>query len=239
MDKILYGLTTVKASKEEDRVIEFIATSEIIDYDGEIIKTEGLDIKGIKKNKSFLWSHKQGDLPVGKIISIKKDGKDVIGKAQLTSEEEYPFGYTVYKLIRGGYINNVSMSFIPDYSTVEYKDIKGKQVRIINNSTLLEISAVNIGANKNAMITSKSFVESMTKAFDEGEISGFELDTIVDKMCKGDLQCKIKTLESKIVELKGQIEITDSNDNMYEELFKEYVSDSADLDFELLVSELK
>lgn len=232
MESKLYSLIEVKASKEEDRVIDFTATSEIVDYDNDIIKTEGMNIKGIKKNKSFLWSHKQGDLPIGKITSLKKVGKEIIGKAQLTSEDEYPFGYTVYKLIKNGYINNVSMSFIPDYSTVEYKEVKGKPVRIINDSTLLEISAVNIGANKNALITSKSLKESVNKAWDDDVIDGSELNDLNDSIDKmesysnetDELKKTISDLQSKIIGLELQIDDKELEDNVYEKLYSEYVS---------------
>jgi HK97 family phage prohead protease len=170
-----------------------------------------MDISKIKKNKSFLWSHGQRDLPVGKVLSLKKDKGLLFGKAQLTSEEEYPFGYQVYKLIKGGYINNVSISFMPDYSTAEYRDIKGKSVRVINNSTLLEISAVNIGANSNALITGyKSLKEATNKAWDDGVLDGEELNSVNDM------------IEALNTNIEKDIEELDTDDNIYDYLFKDF-----------------
>jgi HK97 family phage prohead protease len=207
----LFANTIVKVSKDEDRVIEFTASEEIVDYDGDLVKIEGMDISKIKKNKSFLWSHGHKDLPVVKVISVKKDKGILTGKAQLTSEEEYPFGYQVYKLIKGGYINNVSISFMPDYSTAEYRDIKGKSVRVINNSTLLEISAVNIGANSNALITGyKSLKEATNKAWDDGVLDGEELNSVNDM------------IEALNTNIEKDIEELDTDDNIYDYLFKDF-----------------
>lgn len=231
----LFANTTVKVSKDEERVIEFVASDEIVDYDGDLVKIEGMDISKIKKNKSFLWSHGQKDLPVGKVLSLKKDKGLLFGKAQLTSEEEYPFGYQVYKLIKGGYINNVSISFMPDYSTAEYRDIKGKSVRVINNSTLLEISAVNIGANSNALITGyKSLKEATNKAWDDGVLDGEELNSVndmidilgVDNLVKNEIAELRKAVEDLKLKVKPEvikdIEELDTDDNIYDFIFKDF-----------------
>ena len=115
------SINNVKSIEDEDRTIEFVASKEIPDYDNDIVKLDGMDISKIKKSRSFLWSHQQNMPPIGKIIKVWKEGNLLKGKAQLTSEEEYPFGYTIFKLIKGKYINNISISFLPDYKTIEYK----------------------------------------------------------------------------------------------------------------------
>ena len=237
----LFGLAECKAAKDEDRVIEFVATHEIEDYDRDIVKVDGVDISKIKQNKSFLWSHQNAEHPVGKIISIKKDGKKIIGKAQMTSEEENPFGYQTYKLIKGGYINNVSMSFIPDFSSIEYKEKDGRSVRIIGKSTMLEVSAVNIGANRNALITSKSLKDSFNKAMVDGVIDDAELTDLnirVDEMT-AEAEAKIKEIEesntiadlkAKVAQLELQVKEQDLDeeleDSIYTQLYDEFVPSS-------------
>ena len=225
----LYANTEVKASKDEERVIEFVASAEITDYDGDVVKIEGMDITKIKKNKSFLWSHNQSQPPVGKILSLKKDGKTLLGKAQMTSEEEYPFGYQIYKLIKGGYINNVSVSFIPDFSKIEYKEKDGKQIRHINASTLLEVSAVNIGANSQAVITnSKMLKETFDKAWEDGVLDGKDLivvnealDSFVPDVGTEDKDAKIVELETKIKQLECEIEVLSKEEDVEEDIYKE------------------
>jgi len=258
MDKKYASIYDVKSVDDEQRIIEFIATKEIVDYTNEIIKVDGLDINGIKKNKSFLWSHKMTDPPVGKVLSVKKDGNKLIGRAQMTSEEEYPFGYTIYKLIKGGYINNVSIGYKPDYSTATYKDTKDGNVRVINNSNLLEVSAVNVGANRAAVMTSvKSFEDIATKAFDENVIDQNELEevynilkgheeeiieeedkvkNVVDKA--NEYIQKIEALKQKVKELELQLEENEEED-IYESIFKEYGLESREDKLNRLLEGLK
>jgi HK97 family phage prohead protease len=229
MDK-MYATTEVKANKDEERIVEFIASSEVkTDYDGDIVKIDGMDINQIKKNKSFLWSHNQSQPPIGKILSMKKDGKVLLGKAQMTSEEEYPFGYQIYKLIKGGYINNVSISFIPDFSKIEYKEQNGKQMRIINASTLLEVSAVNIGANNQAVITNtKSLKDTFEKAWEDGVLDGKDLNLVnevVDNYTPDieseDKDAKIVELENKIKQLECEIEVLSKDEEELNDIYKE------------------
>jgi HK97 family phage prohead protease len=212
-----YASIGVKSAEGNDRVVEFVATQEMVDYDNEVVSVEGLDVSKIKKNKSFLWSHLQTQPPVGKIISMKKDGKQVIGKAQMTSEEEYPFGYTIYKLIKGGYINNVSISFIPDPASFEYKEKDGKQIRYINKATLLEVSAVNIGANPGTSIYAKSVKDAADKAWNDGVLDGSELKEVEEALQNQESNVKVvvdtkkvEELESKIAELNKYIKFIET-----------------------------
>ena len=241
MENKLFGLAECKASKDEDRTIEFVATHEIIDYDSDIVKVDGMDINKLKSgNKSFLWSHQQQELPVGKIVSMKKNGNKITGKAKMTSEEEYPFGFQVYKLIKGGYINNVSVSFIPERDSIEYKEKGGKTVRIIGKSTALEVSAVNIGANKNATITSKSLKEATEKAWTDGVLDGTELNDFNEEIDKlkpvnndepieliniAELKARVAELELQVKEQQLEEEI---EDDIYTQIYEEFKPSSQD-----------
>ena len=209
------NMQEVKSIDEDKRIIEFIASKEIPDYDNDIIKLDGMNISNIKKNKSFLWSHKQAERPIGKILKIWRDGNTLKGKAQLTSEEEYDFGYSIYKLIKGGYINNISISFCPDWKSVEFKEDKdGNRTQIINKSTLLEISAVNIGCNTGTSIQVKNVKDSINKAWDDDIINGKELNQLEEAIEKDteeettitkemDYEAEIKMLKAEMEELKS------------------------------------
>lgn len=256
-DKLFASINDVKAVNDKDRIIEFVATKEIRDYDNDIVKIDGLDISKIKKNKSFLWSHQMAMPPVGKITKIWKSGNVVKGQAQMTSEKEYEFGYTIFKLIKGGYINNVSMSFMPDYKNVEYKEEKdGTSTRVINKSTMLEVSAVNIGANNATSIQAKSFKDNINKAWDAGVLNGSELleleewlekakpaekvietpsedhTEVIDKEDIQDYKKELNEAETKIAELElklyeQQIDEEIKEDDLYGELFDAFQGDSS------------
>lgn len=232
-NKIKYlDIQDVKATNKEDRIVEFVATKEIRDYDDDIVKIDGMDISKLKKTKSFLWSHQQTMPPVGKIVKIWKDGKTIRGKAQMTSEEEYPFGYQIYKLIHGGYINNVSISFIPDYKTIEYKeDKKGNRTRVINNATMLEVSAVNIGANSATSIEAKSFRSNIEKAIEDNVIDKSTLKTYDDMM----LETPPETPEATLIEDEGQSKVEEFD---YTKLITELKTEMEELKNENYIYEL-
>jgi HK97 family phage prohead protease len=233
------SITDIKSTNTKERIVEFVASKEITDYDNEVVMVDGIDISKIKKNKSFLWSHNMSLPPIGKIININKDGKILKGKAQMTSEAENPFGYTIYKLIHGGYINNVSIGFIPDYETMTYKEDKktGKQIRVINNSTLLEVSAVNIGSNSATTISAKSLTDMADKAYSDNIIDIEELDNFkyfipaeekilenTDKVVE--LEQKVKELEDEVIKSKEKLEkmnlkVSDEDEeSIYKDLFE-------------------
>lgn len=247
MDKMIKyaNMQEVKSVDKEERIIEFIASKEIPDYDNDIVKLDGMNITRIKKNQSFLWSHKQTDRPIGKVLKVWRDGNTLKGKAQLTSEDEYDFGYSIYKLIKGGYINNISISFMPDYKSIEYKENKktGERTQIINKSTLLECSAVNIGCNPGTSIQVKSFKDGINKAWDDDIIDGKELsqlDEAIDSLEKDveevvieemDYEAEIKALKAEMGKLKDgsylysifdkQVEEDNSIDKLYNDIVKE------------------
>lgn len=237
------SITDVKAAENENRIVEFVASKEIRDYEGDLVKMDGMDISKIKKTKSFLWSHQKDSLPIGKIVKIWKEGKILRGKAEMTSEEEYPFGFQVYKLIKGGYINNVSLSFLPDYKSVDYKEGKdGVGTRIINKAIAIEVSAVNIGMNNATSIEAKSFRSNIERAIEDKVVSASALKTYDELMVETpsddahahqkDTEGKDKLikLESKIAELELLLidkEIDNEEPNIYSDLWDEFVSKPA------------
>ena len=271
MDKMIKyaNMQEVKSIDEESRIIEFIASEEIPDYDNDIIKLAGMDITKIKKNKSFLWSHMQTDRPIGKILRIWKDGNVLKGKAQLTSEEEYDFGYSIFKLIKGGYINNISISLLPDYKTIEYKENKktGERTQIITKSTLLECSAVNIGCNTGTSIQVKSLKDGINKAWEEDIIDGTELNQLEEAIDKDmeevtevvDYAAEIKLLKSEIESLKDGsymyslfdkeqsyadeiIDNIEAEEKAEDDLYKEFFDEGASIDektYEDIIKELE
>lgn len=241
MDKYL-SVDKVKTTDDDKQIIEFVASKEIVDYSDDIVKLSGIDLSKIKKNKSLLFSHKQWDLPVGKIQKLWIDGNELKGKAQLASESEYPFAATVYKLIKGGYLNNMSISFIPDYEKIERKKLKnGKTVNIIHNSTLLEISICNIGCNPGTNIEAKTMRKSVDDAWDKGVLNGTELNLMTDaldeiektpaakeEITEMDYELEIKNLKSEIEELK------ESN-----YIFKLFDDDPKEMMYDKILDELK
>lgn len=212
----------VKTTDDDKQIIEFVASKEIVDYSDDLVKLAGLDLSKIKKNKSLLFSHQQGNLPVGKIQKLWIEGNELKGKAQLASESEYPFAATVYKMVKGGYLNNMSISFVPDYSTMEQKKLKsGKMINIIHNATLIEISICNIGCNTGTSIEAKTMRKSIDDAWNSGVLNGIELNLMTDALDEIEKTPAAKEekpemdYEKEIIDLKEEIKELRSNSDIY------------------------
>jgi hypothetical protein len=113
-------------------------------------------------------------------------------KIQFAPEDSNPKAGIAYKLYKGGYMNAFSIGFIPDFETMEYpKDNKKGARRIFNNSELLEISAVSVPANQEALMA------SFSKAIDDGIVEEDELKSLTSWMEKSE---EVVEFEHKIVD---------------------------------------
>lgn len=134
-------------------VVEVIVSTNVEDRHGEILDIKSLDLT--KYNGIVLLNHQYGSLPIGKSIMLKKRNKD--GVQQLISQtqfaiKEYPVAATVYELVKGGYMPDVSIGFIGR----EYKYNVDTDEFIWINCEMIEYSHVTVGANPEAKVTSKS-----------------------------------------------------------------------------------
>lgn len=166
----------VKAFNDAERTITFVASTEGIDRYGDTIKVDGWDTSAYEKNPVVLWAHDSQDLPVGKCVGIQKQlGQNaaLIQKVQFATADENPFADSVYKLYKGGYLNAVSVGFIP--KAFEYRfenDGEGKPQGWpvgcdFLEQELLELSCVPVPANAEALAL-------MMKGVDDG-LHGAEL----------------------------------------------------------------
>lgn len=159
----------VRLASEARRVLEFVASDETVDRYGDVILVRGWDDTNFLKNPVFLWAHRSADPPIGKVISIERrmDKPALLAGVQFADKETYPFADTIFKLYKGGFVNAVSVGFLP----LEYRP------RVENGETvgtefirqeLLELSAVPVPANP----------EAVQLAIRKGIVSERELDAV-------------------------------------------------------------
>lgn len=153
------GLKLERVKSLSEPTLEFVASDETLDRAGEIIRAEGWSLDRYRKNPVFQNSHQYGDIifTIGKSeeVEIRRDRAD--GMAYLYQRvrfavEENPFARVAYNLYKGGFLNAVSVGFLP----IRWLD--GKEAlparRIYLEQELVEISAVAIPSNHNALILS-------------------------------------------------------------------------------------
>ncbi len=134
------------AEKKEGKLIA-VASSEIKDRMGDIVLSAGWQLKNFKKNPVLLFGHNYNEPPIGIAKNIKISGKSLVfeptfhGITQLSREIKAMFE-TIPPVMKA-----FSVGFIP----LEFDENDNK---IIKKQELLEISAVPVPANQEALVTS-------------------------------------------------------------------------------------
>lgn len=152
---------SVKSIDTEKRQITAVASSEIIDRDGEIVSLAALKaaVKDYMRNPVILagHSHRLGDgrsPVVGSVVSYAFKGKDFLITVEFA---DTALGLEYWSLYKNKHQRAFSIGFRVLDSKAENRD--GKHVRVITAIELYEISAVAIPANPAALSKSKSFVQ--------------------------------------------------------------------------------
>lgn len=161
--KVIFNLETKEIDKR-NRIITFIGSTDTVDRTGEIVTLDGWDLKNYKKNPVFLWAHRYGDPPIGKSLQtrIKKE-EGLMFKIEFADRETYPFADTIFNLYEGGFLNAVSVGFIPQ----EIKYDEESDQLYITKKELLELSAVPVPANPEAL-TQGFDIKDMNEAVKKG-----------------------------------------------------------------------
>lgn len=152
----------IKSIDEEERTFVAVASDASVDRHGEVIEQDGWDLTPFKGNPVVPWGHKYDEPPVAVATEIGVvDGK-LMFKPKFATADEYPFADTIWKLYKGGYLRAFSVGFIP-------KEMEGDT---FIKQELLEISAVTVPSNPNALVL----------AYKEGVIDDSERKSLIGHM---------------------------------------------------------
>ena len=130
--------------------------------DGHILRVDGIDTTQFEKNPTFLWCHDARDLPVGTIVAVRRMGPKTKRRMEIDVEfagleQLHEHAERIYLLYRDGFLRAVSVS----WDTLEYVDHTPKDKQKlglgewgldITRSELVEISAVSVGADPDALV---------------------------------------------------------------------------------------
>jgi HK97 family phage prohead protease len=146
-------------SNVQDRHAIFIASSEDKDRYGDIIRVNGWDLTNYKANPIVLFGHQSRNLPIG---SAKAwiEGTQLFADVEFAAKEVYDFADSVYKLVKAGFLNAVSVGFQPTKMPNEIKDPDTNKwtggYEFIAQE-LLELSVVPVPALPGALAIARSF----------------------------------------------------------------------------------
>ena len=140
-------ITKIEETNEENRTITFVLSTENVDRDGDVIRADGWILDNFLKNPVVLFAHKYDELPVAKALRVWVENGQLKATAKFATEKENPLAENVYQLYKNGYMNAVSVGFIP----IEYEE-KEKGYEYVKQE-LLEFSCVPVPANPEALIS--------------------------------------------------------------------------------------
>ncbi len=126
---------------EDGSKYKVLASTSAVDRQGDSIDQRGWDLKNFLKNPVMPWAHKYDELPLAKVTHIEVTDKGLEAEFEFAPVEGNPKAQQVKTLYDQGYLNAVSVGFIP-------KERNGKT---ITKAELLEISIVPVPANQEAL----------------------------------------------------------------------------------------
>jgi len=172
-----------------------IASTSVIDRQGESVSVDGWDIKSFKKNPVLLWGHNHDEPAIGIADKIKVVG--VGKKAQLTFEPVFHDKTLFAKAIKTLYEGDETMKPVLNSFSVGFRpiDVDGNTY---TKQELLEISAVNVPANPEARVMAYKSLKGAGFADDVIKSVGIDVD-------KQDKDQVIKELQVEVENLKEQV----------------------------------
>jgi len=131
-------------------VIDMRASDETLDRYGEIIAASGWRLDNYRKNPVIQNAHQYGDVAftLGKALRTEVAGSELVQRWQFAVDEN-PIAKLTYGLYKGGYLNTSSVGFIPLQWENGTKETPYRRKYL--EQELLEVSAVGIPANPNAL----------------------------------------------------------------------------------------
>lgn len=127
----------------DQRRIKGVATTSRIDRDGEIMLSAGATFQ---LPISLLWQHDHS-MPIGQVVAATATAAGIEIEAQLAPEGADPRIDEAWGLIKAGLVPGFSIGAIVKSSTV----VDG--IRVISQFEIVEVSAVTVPANYDALIT--------------------------------------------------------------------------------------
>lgn len=176
----------VKDFNDEHRSFTAIASTESQDRMGDILRASGWQLKNYLKNPIVLWGHRSDLLPIGKAKRVWVEGDKLMFEPEFASKEINPFADQVYQMYKNGFLKSFSVRFDP----IEWQEIKEKKGDMnyfvgydYLKHDLLEISAVNVPANPDA-IKEKNFQNMVLKSYALENIT--DNNELLEKIMKGE-----------------------------------------------------
>ena len=145
-----WGLAQVadRADDPEDRMTFVISTGDV-DRHGDVIAPQGWRLEAYQRNPVFLWAHDYTRPVIGRAVTVWREPQGLLARMEFAPTA---FAQEVAMLYRNSYQRGVSVGFKPLAYEERRHETTGKLLGIrFLEQELLEVSAVPVPANRNAL----------------------------------------------------------------------------------------
>jgi HK97 family phage prohead protease len=185
-----YGLA-IRSLDEQARSIDVVASTDAVDSYGEIV-AQNWNLERYNLNPVVLFAHKSRELPVGRAENVRVESGALCAKFIFATADANPIAEQVWQSIRQKTLRGVSVGFLP--RDVRYEKRDGKDVYVLDNNELFEISMTPVPANPQGLAKMKA------KAFEQRQaatVASRDEDTHMDpEKLKLELAAKNAELET-------------------------------------------
>jgi len=201
-----YFFAKVKSINETERTLDAVASTSALDRDNDIILPSAFaeTIEAFKANPVILATH-QHRLSTGSspVIGSAVPESIVIGDKIVTFTMRFagtPLGDEYWQLYRDKHMRAFSIGFIP----LEHEDQKDEHLGYVRTYTkieLLEISAVPVPSNRQALVRAKGFFEAEDIRSDIAET----VKAVTEQVFKDQLDKFVLRIEDRLDQFESVI----------------------------------
>lgn len=174
------------ASLEASRRVRVVASTSAADRENDVITQAGWQLDNYRNNPVVLFGHDYKSLPVAKAVSLHVLGDRLVMECEFATADENPFAETCYKLVKGGFLNAVSVGFRP----TKYKFNDERKGIDFLEQELLELSFVPVPMHPQGLVAArdagidtaplKAWAERVLTDFNQQLFSDAAIDTNSD-----------------------------------------------------------
>lgn len=161
-------------ASDSGRVIRFRASTPAVDRHGTIIKPEGIRTETFAKNPVFLWAHDgygglikpDPESVIGRVVGWEKSQEAFDVDVEFAPAEANPRAEQAFRLVKSGFLNAVSIGFIPiRWHEEEIMTPNGdREMRTVYDEVeLLEVSLVPVPSNPEAVALARDIAQALSR----------------------------------------------------------------------------